>query len=315
MRSIRIASSTPIRYSNDSNWQAHFDSTGPEIIEQTEGRLTHFVAGLGTSGTFVGVGRRLRQWRRDVGLISFQPESPLHALEGLKHMASAIVPSIYDDTIADEDVRVATEDALDLTRRLAREEGLLVGPSSGAALAASLQVASTIEHGVIVTIFPDGGDRYLSEPFWEREDRPAEARPALRVTRAALDAMRAHAASTYPEECCGVLLGASPDHVLEAVPLENVQHENRQRRFLIDPPAYRAAEALADSRGQVLTGFYHSHPDHPARPSAFDLEHAWPTLVYPIVAVRGGVPGDVRAWRLRRDRSAFDELDFVGSKE
>lgn len=298
------------QYGNDSNWRAHYDTTAPEILEQTGGRLTHFVAGLGTSGTFVGVGRRLRQWNRDVSLISFQPESPLHGLEGLKHMAAAIVPSIYDETLADDDLRISTEEALALTRRLAREEGILAGPSSGAALAAARHVAASIEAGVIVTIFPDGGDRYLSEPFWEEDGGHswrAETRRALRLARAARNAMLAHAASAYPEECCGVLIGPESDLVTEAVPLENVQNGNRHRRFVIDPAAYRAAEALADARGLMLAGFYHSHPNHPAEPSAFDLEHAWPNFSYPIVAVHHGQAAEMRSWRLRADRTAFDE--------
>jgi S-sulfo-L-cysteine synthase (O-acetyl-L-serine-dependent) len=155
------------QYNNDANWRAHFETTAVEILEQTDGRVTHFVAGLGTSGTFVGVGRRLRVFRRDVKLISVQPESPLHGIEGLKHMETAIRPGIYDETLADEDVRVSTEQAHALTRRLAAEEGLLVGVSSGAALAATLDLAARIQEGVIVTVFPDSGTRYLTESFWQ----------------------------------------------------------------------------------------------------------------------------------------------------
>jgi S-sulfo-L-cysteine synthase (O-acetyl-L-serine-dependent) len=153
------------QYNNDFNWRSHFDGTGPEIIEQIGPRLTHFVAGLGTSGTFVGVGRRLREFNPDIVLASVQPDSPLHGLEGLKHMESAIVPGIYDRALADEDVRVGTEDAYEMTRRLAQEEGLLVGISSGANLAGALQVART--DAVMVVVFCDGGERYLSERFWE----------------------------------------------------------------------------------------------------------------------------------------------------
>src|SRR5436189_4555103 len=160
----------PDQYNNDANWRAHFDTTGPEIIEQTSGRLTHFVAGLGTSGTFVGTGRRLRQFNAAIQLISFQPSSPLHGLEGLKHMASAIVPVIYDRTLADEDLRVGTETAYVMVRRLAREEGLLAGISSGAALAATLDVAKRIDRGVVVTIFPDGAEKYLTERFWTADE-------------------------------------------------------------------------------------------------------------------------------------------------
>lgn len=156
------------QYNNDANWQAHYDTTGPEIIAQTGGRVTCFVAGLGTSGTFVGTGRRLRHFDPGIRLVSVQPESPLHGLEGLKHMDTAIVPGIYDESLADEAATVSTERAQELTRRLASEEGLLVGVSSGAALAAALDVAGRLEDGVVVMIFPDGGERYLTEPFWER---------------------------------------------------------------------------------------------------------------------------------------------------
>jgi cysteine synthase B len=153
------------QYNNDFNWRAHYDTTGPEIIRQVGRRLTHFVAGLGTSGTFVGVGRRLRDFNRHIALASVQPDSPLHGLEGLKHMESALVPGIYDPALADEDVRVGTEEAYDMTRRLAQEEGLLVGISSGANLAGALKVAR--QHAVMVVVFCDGGERYLSERFWE----------------------------------------------------------------------------------------------------------------------------------------------------
>lgn len=159
----------PDQYSNDANWRAHFDTTGPEIIEQTEGRVTHFVAGLGTSGTFMGTSRALRQFNPNIKVMSFQPDSPFHGLEGLKHMETAMVPAIYDSTIADADLRVRTEDAHCCVRRLAREAGLLVGISAGAALVATLQVARTLDHGVVVTVFPDGAEKYLTETFWTAE--------------------------------------------------------------------------------------------------------------------------------------------------
>ena len=160
----------PDQYSNDGNWRAHYDTTAPEIIEQTSGRLTHFVAGLGTSGTFVGTGRRLRQFSPGIKLISFQPEGPFHGLEGLKHMESAIVPAIYDPTLADADLRIDTERAYRMVRRLAREEGLLAGISSGAAVAAMLEVARGLTRGVIVTVFPDGAEKYLNEKFWTLDE-------------------------------------------------------------------------------------------------------------------------------------------------
>jgi cysteine synthase B len=167
----------PDQYNNPSNWRAHYDTTAPELIEQTRGRITHFVAGLGTAGTFMGTGRRLREFDPLVKLISVQPDSPLHGLEGLKHMQTAIVPGIYDPSLADADLSVSTEDAFALTRRLARE-GIFVGISSGANLAGALQVArqASAERkaaeapAVIVVIFCDGGEKYLSERFWDEKE-------------------------------------------------------------------------------------------------------------------------------------------------
>jgi S-sulfo-L-cysteine synthase (O-acetyl-L-serine-dependent) len=160
----------PDQYNNDANWRAHYDTTGPEIIEQTSGRLTHFVAGLGTTGTFMGTGRRLRAFNPKIKLVSFQPDSPFHGLEGLKYMATAIVPGIYDPSLADEDLRVSTEQAHRMVRRLAREEGLLVGISSGAAIAATIDVARRLDAGVLVTVFPDGAEKYLTDSFWTAND-------------------------------------------------------------------------------------------------------------------------------------------------
>lgn len=160
----------PDQYNNDANWQAHYNGTGPEIWRQTHQRITHFVAGLGTSGTFMGTGRFLKATAPYVRLISMQPDSPFHGLEGMKHMDSAIVPGIYDPTLADEQVEVTTEDAYTMVKRLAREEGILVGISSAANLVAALGVAERLDSGVVVTIFCDNGDRYLSERFWNEDD-------------------------------------------------------------------------------------------------------------------------------------------------
>ncbi len=148
------------QYNNASNWRAHYETTGIEIIHQTGGKITHFVAGVGTGGTLVGTGRRLREFNPCIRLFGVQPDSGFHGIEGLKHIETAIRPGIYDDTILDGTFFVKTEDAYEMARRLAREEGLWVGPSSGAALWASLKLAESIEKGLIVTIFPDGGARY-----------------------------------------------------------------------------------------------------------------------------------------------------------
>lgn len=154
------------QYNNAENWRAHYDTTALEIWRQTRGRLTHFVAGLGTSGTFIGTSRRLRELHPAIRLISVQPDSPFHGLEGLKHMPTAIVPGIYDAQLADENRGIATEAAQELVVHLARRKGWLAGLSSGAALAAARAVAEKLTEGLIVTIFPDGGQRYLEEEFW-----------------------------------------------------------------------------------------------------------------------------------------------------
>jgi cysteine synthase B len=156
----------PDQYNNPANWKAHFDTTGLEIWRQTEGQVTHFVAGMGTSGTFMGTSRRLKQYSPVVQCISMQPDSPLHGLEGMKHMASALVPGIYDPALADENVEVSTEDAHKMVLKLAREEGLLVGVSSGANMVAALNVAAKLKEGVVVTILADSAAKYLSESFW-----------------------------------------------------------------------------------------------------------------------------------------------------
>ena len=156
----------PDQYNNDANWRAHFSTTGPEIWSQTDGRITHFVAGLGTTGTFTGAGRFLNEQAAGVKLISMQPATGLHGLEGLKHLETAIVPGIYDPTLADENIEVETEDAYDMCRCLARVEGLFVGISSAANVFASIEVGKRLTAGVIVTVLCDSGDKYLSERFW-----------------------------------------------------------------------------------------------------------------------------------------------------
>jgi cysteine synthase B len=156
------------QYDNPANWQAHYETTGPEILKQTNGEVTHFIAGLGTSGTLTGTGRYLREQLPEISVIAFQPDAAFHGLEGLKHMPTAIKPGIYDPLFADEVLEVRTEDAHEMVRRLAREEGLFVGISSGAAAVVALRVASELEEGIVVTIFPDAGYKYLSDKvLWE----------------------------------------------------------------------------------------------------------------------------------------------------
>jgi cysteine synthase B len=154
------------QYSNPANWQAHFRTTGPEVWEQTAANVTHFVAGMGTSGTLMGTGRRLKQLNPGIELVAVQPDSPLHGLEGLKHMETAIVPGIFDRTLPDRTLAINTEETFTMAKRLAREEGLFVGVSAAAAALAATKIAAEIEHGLIVTIFPDSALKYLSERFW-----------------------------------------------------------------------------------------------------------------------------------------------------
>jgi len=157
----------PDQYSNPHNWQAHYQTTGVEIYEQTQGRITHFVTGLGTSGTCMGVGRRLRAYDPRIQVLSMQPDSPFHGLEGLKHMETAIVPAIYDAQVPHHNIEVSTEAAQRMVKRLAREEGLLVGISAGGNVSAALRIAQQLERGVVVTILCDSADKYLSEQFWD----------------------------------------------------------------------------------------------------------------------------------------------------
>ena len=177
LRSVReLAETEPDRYfyanqyNNPANWLAHYNTTGVEIWEQTQGTITHFVAGLGTTGTFTGTSRRLKEYNPDILVISLQPDSPFNGLEGLKHIETAITPGIYDETIADRDIAISTEPSYDLARRLAREEGYLVGISSATAMVGALQIAEEVaqkgESANIITVFPDNAYKYLSEKFW-----------------------------------------------------------------------------------------------------------------------------------------------------
>ncbi len=153
------------QYNNPSNWRAHYETTGAEILQQSKGKVTHFVAGVGTSGTLTGTGRRLKEYNYEIQIFGVQPDSGFHGIEGLKHIETAIRPGIYDESILDGTFFVKTEDAYEMTVRLAKGEGLWVGPSSGAAFWASMKLAESIDRGMIVTIFPDGGNRYLSTAF------------------------------------------------------------------------------------------------------------------------------------------------------
>jgi cysteine synthase B len=154
------------QYSHPANWQAHYDTTGPEIISQTSGRISHFVAGLGTTGTIMGTGRYLKNLSPDIQLVAVQPDGPMHGLEGLKHIPSSDVPPIFDPSFLDETIAIKTTDAYEMARSMAHEEGLLIGISAAAAAVAALEIAARLDSGVIVVIFPDSGEKYLQQPFW-----------------------------------------------------------------------------------------------------------------------------------------------------
>lgn len=162
------------QYNNPANWQAHYHTTAPEIWEQTDGMVTHFVAGLGTSGTLMGTGRRLKEYNPAVQIVALQPDAPFHGLEGLKHMATAIKPGIYDEYFPDQQIGISTEATHRMARRLAREEGYLVGISAASAMVGALQIAEGLaeagQPGLIVTLFPDNGYKYLSDPLWKQRD-------------------------------------------------------------------------------------------------------------------------------------------------
>ena len=232
------------QYSNDANWRAHYENgTADEIWQQTEGRVTHFVATLGTSGTFVGTSRRLKELNPDIVCIALQPDSPLHGIEGAKYMQTSIVPKIYDPTIADETLFISTEAAHEMARRLSGEEGLLVGVSGAAALVGAMEVAQQADpDSVVVTIFPDSGDKYLSENFWHAiaaETTRRNEYMALIISTPLLDQLRQHGEQTYPHECCGVLVGefdeAGNKTVKTVVACGNTRTDSPHNRYHISP--------------------------------------------------------------------------------
>ena len=305
------------QYNNPANWQAHYHSTGPEILAQTGGQATHFVAGLGTSGTLMGTGRYLREQLPGVKIIAMQPDAPFHGLEGLKHMPSAIKPGIFEADFADRTIEIKTEDARTMVLQLAREEGLFVGVSSGAAALAALQVASELDQGVVVTVFPDAGYKYLSDKtLWNFSLPPERARVRERMLSISSDILaRIHrnGEEAYPEEGAGFLLGAdgSERQVSEILVLPNAREDTaRHNRYLIAPEDYLKAESTADRLGLTLIGVFHSHPDHLDRPSEYDREWAQPFFSYVITSVQSGKAVGSRSWRLVEDRSQFVEEEI-----
>lgn len=296
------------QYGNPANPDAHYRSTGPEIWRQTGGGVTHLVAGLGTSGTLAGAGRHLKERKPELELVGVEPTTGFHGIEGLKHMETALTPGIYDPQLPDRRIRVATEEAQAACRELARGAGLFVGISSGAAWAACRRLARDLEEGTVVAVLPDGGARYLSEPWWE-EGPTATDGARLQLPEGLLREIRSELEAAYPREGCGVLLGevaGEVRRVTEAVRAEN-RWEGRDDRYLVDPGTLRELQEREARGGPAVLGFYHSHPDAEPVPSPTDVEHAWPWYLYLVVRVDGGEAGPARAWRLAGTEDRFEE--------
>lgn len=326
-----LAASEPRRYfygdqyNNPSNPRAHYDTTGREIWEQTRGRVTHFVAGVGTSGTVVGAGRRLREASPAVQVVAVEPDSAMHGIEGLKHMGSAIVPGIYDPSVHHHLISVRTEAAYAMARRLAATEGLLVGQSAGAAVVGALAVARTLREGVVVAVGPDAGDRYLSTSMWAAvpsADPGDGGMVSVRtdagwlsfrrrfcytrdvdgvvLTLDQLASILAQAREEAPLECCGLLLGRG--RVVERV-FRGTNTDRSPVTYNMDPQELFRAHREMETLGLDLVAIYHSHPRTRAFPSSTDVAKAtYPDSVYLIISLQDGPVPDVRAFRIQDGR-------------
>ena len=313
-RDRRTRTSTPTSTTTRRTGARTTTTTGAEILEQTDGRLTHFVAGLGTSGTFVGTGRRLREWRpsvrADLGAAGLAaPRARRTEAHGVGDRAGHLRSVARRRGSACRDRRRARADAAARARGRAARRSVERRGAGGVPRGR----APDLGRGVIVTIFPDGGDRYLSERVLDdgalvdgRTLRPAPTpRRAIRAARARRRIRTSAAARSRL---------ARAARCVEALPLDNDTDGERRRRFLVDAAGLSAGRGAGRRARRRALGFYHSHPDHPAVPSQFDLDHAWPNLSYVIVSVRDGRPGELRSWRLRRRSLAFDE-EAVDAKE
>jgi cysteine synthase B len=315
------------QYNNPSNVRAHVDTTGPEIAGQTDHRITHFVAGVGTSGTLVGVGRYLAGSGRPVEIIAVEPDRALHGIEGLKHLASSIVPGIYDAAVPHRTIEVSTEAAYAMARTLAQDEGLLVGQSSGAAVVGALAVARHLDEGIVVTICPDGADRYLSTALWNEQETspPPDLLPVATrfaagiggaagvVTRTSLTDgagiivtpeqvanLVAQAVDESPHECCGLLAGRSgrAERMFRGT---NVDHS--PLTYYMDPKEVLRATREIDDAGMDLLAIYHSHTHTPAYPSPTDIAKAhYPDSLYLIISLKDPARPEIRGYRIVNGR-------------
>lgn len=291
------------QYSNPANPKAHYSGTALEIWEQTKGRVTHFVAGTGTSGTVMGAGKRLKEFNPEIKVIAVEPEEEMHGVEGLKNMRVEMVPSIYEEAFPDEKIYISTEEAYDTALGLAREEHVLVGQSSGLNMAAALRVAEGIEKGLVVTLFPDTGYRYLSKKLFPDEVFDVE------IKKGDLEKIHRQVKESYPYEACGLLAGVvhgAKKRVNRVFLTENKNETRANDRYEIDPLEYLQIEKDLPE-GESIIGIFHSHPDHLPRPSKTDLSRAHPVYTYVILSTVGEAVMSTTAWTLDQDGKSFKE--------
>ncbi|OGW77882.1 MAG: hypothetical protein A2Z83_02325 [Omnitrophica bacterium GWA2_52_8] len=303
----------PDQYSNAANWKAHFETTGPEIWDQTGGRVTHFIAGLGTSGTVMGVGRYLKQRNPEIQIIALQPE-PFHGIEGWKNMESSDKVAIYDPEIYDRKITVPTEPAYHWAQELALKEGMLVSASSGGVYYGLMQVLPEIEKGVVVLLFADSGDRYLSPQYFlpEKEAATGRTENAAGLSEAALHEIKKHAEKEYPNEGCGLILGpdagaAGAYRFRSCVNAQDLYHKQdaglfprtSRTAYFIAPGELLAVQKELRAAHEKIRIIYHSHPDAGAyfseedqRMAAPDGDPAYPGVKHLVISVQKGKAGD-----------------------
>jgi cysteine synthase B len=295
------------QYANPDNPAAHYRTTGEEIWQQTQGRVTHFVAATGTSGTLMGTARRLKAHNPQIKIFGAQPAEEMHGVEGLKNYAAEMVPAIYDPQLVDGTIRITTQDAYDMALRLAREERIFAGPSAGLNVSAALTLAAELDEGLIVTVLPDSGYRYVRSARLFPDELFDVHLPSRQMTE-----ITEHAGNGYPHEVCGLLAGRIVQNrkmVTRVFPCKNINQERARDRFEIDPRQYLTiTDDLTDD--ETIVGIYHSHPDHPSRPSPMDLSRAFPVYSYLIVATIGTTVSSTRSWTLNEDKGIFQE-EFI----
>jgi cysteine synthase B len=297
------------QYSNPANPKAHYNGTALEIWKETKGKITHFVAGTGTSGTIMGTGKRFKELKKDIKVVAVEPKEEIHGVEGLKNMRVEMVPAIYEEAIPDEKIYIPTEEAYNTVVRLAKEEHLLAGQSSGLNIAAALMIADTIKRGMIVTVLPDSGYRYLSKNLFPDDIFDIE------IKMEDLEKIHQHVKESYPYEACGLLVGDIKENKKIVKKVFSTENKNKVRandRYEIDPREYIEIEKTLEKNESVI-GIFHSHPDHPSRPSETDLTRAHPVYSYIIVSTVGSAVISTTAWTLDEEEKSFRE-EFLNIK-